>query len=209
MKALLFQHVFQILEHAGAAANHHSVAGRIECGQLQVFKHLAAFHQIGNAPHVAVALAGYGGVIQQLFGDQLPQKLVLRQVVHHQVVVSQLIGLAHAVHQHDLLEALISLRVADDAHERRQAGSCGQQVQAFAGQQVVNHQRAGRFAADDDLVANLHVLQARGQGAVGHLDAQEFKVFLVVRAHDAVSAKQGLVIDAQTDHGEVAVAEAQ
>ena len=58
-------------------------------------------------------------------------------------------------------------------------------------------------------VARLDVLQAAGQRAVGHLDAEKFEVLLVVGADDAVGAQQRLVVDLQPDHGEVAVGEPQ
>ena len=80
------------------------------------------------------------------------------------------------------------------------------QVQPLARQQVVDHQRAGGLAADDDRVADLDVLQPRGQRAVVHLDAEELQVVLVVGADDAVGAQQRLVVHPQADHREVAVA---
>uniref|UniRef100_A0A0R3QHZ1 4Fe-4S Mo/W bis-MGD-type domain-containing protein n=1 Tax=Brugia timori TaxID=42155 RepID=A0A0R3QHZ1_9BILA len=108
-----------------------------------------------------------------------------------------------------LIELLVGLGVADHAHERCQAGTGAEQVEALAGQRVVDEQRAGGLAAHDDGVAHLDVLQPRGQRAVFHLDAQELEVLLVVRAHDAVGAQQRLVVDAQADHREVAVGETQ
>src|SRR5205085_6283080 len=53
------------------------------------------------------------------------------------------------------------------------------------------------------------VLQARGERPVGHLDAQELEVLLVVRADDAVGAQQRLVVDLEADHREVTVGKAQ
>ena len=74
-------------------------------------------------------------------------------------MVGQFGDLTHAVHHDDLLEALIGFGVADDAQERRQAGAAAQQIQVLAGQQVVDQQRAGGLAANDDLVAELDVLK--------------------------------------------------
>ena len=88
-----------------------------------------------------------------------------------QVVVSQFVFFSHAVHQHHLLKRLVSFRVANDAHERCQTGAGGEQIQALAGQQVVNQQGAGGLFADDDGVADLDVLQARREWAVGYFDA--------------------------------------
>jgi hypothetical protein len=53
---------------------------------------------------------------------------------------------------------------------------------------------------------SLQVLQARGQRAVLHLDAEELQMFLVVRAGDAVGTQQRAVPDFEADHREVAVA---
>ena len=117
--------------------------------------------------------------------------------------------LAHAVHQDDFLEALVGLRIANDAHERREAGAGRQHVQALGRDQVVDQQRSGRLATDDHGVPDLNVLQARGERAILDLDAEELKVLLVVRADNAVGAQQGLAVDTQADHREVAVAEAK
>ena len=132
-----------------------------------------------------------------------------RQLFADVVVIGQLIDLPHAVHQHHLLELLVGGRITDDAHEGRQSGAGGQHVKPLAGQQVVNDQRACGLAADDHFVTHLNMLQARGQRAVWHFDAQKLQVFVVVRADDAVGAQQRLVIDTQPDHGEVAVAKTQ
>ena len=183
--------------------------GWVQAGQVQVGEHLAVGHQVGDAAHVAVAFAGHGGVVQQLLGNHFAQKLMLGQVLHHQIVVGQLVGLAHAVDQNHLVEGFVGGRVADDAHERGQAGAGRQQIQAFAGQQVVNQQGAGGLFADDDAVADLDVLQARRQRAFGHLDAQKLQVLFVIGADDAVGPQQRFVVHAQANHGEVAVGKPQ
>ena len=185
-----------------------SCAGSIT-GRPRSANSLPDLDQLRDAPHVAVALPRHGGVVAQLAGHQLAEELVARQVLDQQVVVGQLVDGAHAVHQHHLLELLVGLGVAHDAHERRQPGAGAQQVQAPPGQQVVDHQRAGGLAADDHGVAGAHVLQPRGQRAVRHLDAEELQVVFVVRADDAVGAQQRLVVDAQPEHREVAVGETQ
>ena len=79
----------------------------------------------------------------------------------------------------------------------------------FARQQVVLHQGAGRFAADNDIVAFFQVLQARGERAIRNLDAEKFQVFFPVGADDAVGADQRAIVDFQTDHDELAVVKAQ
>ena len=140
---------------------------------------------------------------------RLAQDFVTRQLLRDVLAVSQFVHLAAAVHQDHFLELLVGLGVADDAHERRQAGAGGEHVQALARQQVVDQQRAGGFVAHDHAVAGLDVLQPAGQRAVGHLDAEELQRLLVVGADDGVRAQQRLVIHPQADHGEVAVGKAQ
>ncbi|MDR6357895.1 hypothetical protein Q3H58_004566 [Pseudomonas psychrotolerans] len=66
------------------------------------------------------------------------------------------------------------------------------------------------LAADHQVVAFLEVLQARGQGAVRHLDAEELQVLFVVRAGDAVGAHQrATAFGFQADHHELTVFETQ
>ena len=127
-------------------------------------------------------------------------------MLSYQVMVCQLVFLAHAVHQNDLLKRLIGRRVTDDAHERREASAGRQQIQPLARKQVVHQQRTRGFFADDNRVTHLHMLQTRGQRAIRHLDAQKFQMVFIVGADDAVGPEQRLVIDAQTNHGEVPVA---
>jgi len=50
------------------------------------------------------------------------------------------------VHQDDLLEALVDVRVLDDAEERRQPRARAEQVQALSGQEIVGDPASG--AAD-------------------------------------------------------------
>src|SRR3712207_7641453 len=63
------------------------------------------------------------------------------------------------------------------------------QVEALAREHVLDQQRAGRLAADQNLVARRDVLQPRGERAVGDLDAVELEV-LVVRSEEHTSELQ-------------------
>ena len=90
--------------------------------------------------------------------------------------------------QHDLLEAVIGLGVLDHAEERRQPRAGADEIEVAAVLEIVDHERAGRLAADDDLVALLQVLQPRGQRAVRHLDREELEPVLVIGAGDTVGA---------------------
>src|SRR5712664_4713299 len=72
--------------------------------------------------------------------------------------------------------------------------------------EIVDHQGAGRLAADDDLVTLFQMLETRGQRPIRHLDRKEFEPVLVIGAGDAVGAQQRFFADLQTDHREFAVA---
>ena len=122
-------------------------------------------------------------------------------------MVGQFFDFAHTVDQDDFLKTLIGFRVADHAQKRRHPRAGGKQIQIFARQEIVNQQSASGLAANNDLVAHFDMLQARGQWAVLHLDAQKLQMFFVIGADDAVSAQQRLLIHPQPDHGEVAVGE--
>ena len=153
-------------------------------------------------------LARHRRIVMKLARDHVAQELVRGQALHEQVVVGEFVGDPYPVHEDDLTELLVGRRIADDAHERRESGAGREQIEAPAGQQVVDHQRPRGLAPDDHRVAGPDVLQPRGQRATVHLDAQELEVVLVVRAGDAVGAQQRAAVDAQADHREVAVRKA-
>jgi hypothetical protein len=75
--------------------------------------------------------------------------------------------------------------------------------------QIVQHQGAGGFAADHQLIAHFQVLQARGQRAVLYLDAEEFHEFFVVGTGNTVGTHQRPAVHLQTDHHELAVFKTQ
>ncbi len=83
---------------------------------------------------------------------------MVRQFPLDVVAVRQFAAIAHAMHQNDLLESLVDLRILDETHERRESGAGTQQVQALAGLQIVQQQRSGRLAADEHFIARLYML---------------------------------------------------
>src|SRR5208283_3368910 len=111
------------------------------------------------------------------------------------------------VRHRDPLELLVGLGVADDAEEGRKPGSGAEQVERPAGAQIVDHQRAGRLPPDNDLVASLEVLQARGQRAVGDLDREELELVVVIGARQRIGAHERLAVAFEADHHELAAAE--
>ena len=67
----------------------------------------------------------------------------------------------------------------------------------------------GGLAADEDALAGLDVLEARGERAVRDLDAVKLEVLVVVGAGQAEGAEQRAAVDLQTHHHEVPVPEAE
>ncbi len=63
------------------------------------------------------------------------------------------------MNQNDALKSLVHVGILDQARERRQTCSGRQQQQAFARDQVVGDQGAGRLAPDQDGIALLDLLQ--------------------------------------------------
>ena len=88
-------------------------------------------------------------------------------------MVSQFFHLTHSVDQNHFFKAIVGFGVADNAHIRRHASAGAQQIQVFAGQQIVDEQSARGFATHHNFVAHLDVLQLGGEGTVGYLDAQK------------------------------------
>ena len=96
---------------------------------------------------------------------------------------------AAAVHEHDLLVALVDFRIADDAHERRQPRAGAEQIEVPPWPKVGKDDRVPvGFLPTRIRIAFLDVLQARSQSAIGYLDAEEFKEIVVGGADDAVCA---------------------
>src|SRR5690606_9702252 len=208
------EHGAEVGQHLRAAADHGAVVFGVERLQAEVAGHAAAVHQRGEAaalvaPVEAEILARDGGVVEQLLRDLLAQELVPRKLVDDVVVVGEVARAAHAVAEHDALEALVGLRVLHHGQPRRHAGTGAEQVEVAAGVQVVDQQGAGGLAADQHAVARLDVLQARGQRAARHLDAEELQLFFPVGAGDRIRAQQRAAVHFQADHHELAVVEAE
>ena len=113
------------------------------------------------------------------------------------------------MNQYDMLEPLVDLRVLDHAHEGRGARPGAQQIEPLSRLQIVQDQRSGRLAADQEPIAFADVLQPGGERPVRHLDAQELEVLLVIGAGNAIRAQQRSAIDVEADHEELAVLETQ
>ncbi len=148
-------------------------------------------------------------IVEQLAGNHFAQIFMPRQFAGDVVAVGQVADVAHAVGQDHPLEALVGFRVLDDRKERRKPGAGGKQVQVAPRVQVRDQQGAGGLAPEQDLVAGLEVLQARGERAVLDLDGEELHFLFPVGAGDRIGAQQRLAVHRQADHHELAVLEAQ
>src|SRR6201999_1591776 len=131
------------------------------------------------------------------------------QLLRDHLLIGELGDLAAAVHEHDLLVAVVGVRVLDDGEERREAGSRRPQIEIAAGEEVVEDQRSRRLAVHENAIAHLEVLEPRGEGAVGNLDREELEMFLEVRTRQAVGAQERPAGDLQTDHRELPIPESE
>ena len=209
LKPTRIEQVASVRQHPGAAADHHAICLRVPLRQFEILKQLARLNQGCQATVVRVWLASDRWVVAQLLANHLAEKLMLTQVFDLVLYNGAFAHPAHAVNQYDMLEALVDFRVLDDAHEW--SGTCAgaQQIQTLSGFQVMQNQRARGLLADEYGITLADVLQARGEGTVRDLDAQEFQVVLVVRARDAVCAKKRSLIDLQSHQNELPVFETE
>src|SRR5579863_6637004 len=181
-------------EHRRTPAYHDAIGRGMQGRQLEVARQPAGLDQARQAAAIDVRLARHGRVVAQLLAHLRTEDLVLAEPADPVAHDGSLLRPAHAMHENDALEARVGLRIRYHAHERRGAGAGAEQVQPFAGLQILQQQGAGGLAADEHLIARAYLLQARGQGTVGHLDAEELQVLLVVGAGDAVGAQQGAIL---------------
>src|SRR3546814_18458515 len=79
----------------------------------------------------------------------MAEEFMVRQFFADVVVIREIVDATHAMYDHHFLEALEHVRIARQAHERRTAGAGADQVEILGRLEVVDAERAGRFAADD------------------------------------------------------------
>ena len=149
----------QLFQHRRAAAHHDAVGGDIERRLVQVVEELRRGDEVGDAAAVTERLARHGRIIQQLLRQHRPEQFVVAQFCHQLFAIGQLRNLAAAVHQHDVLVALVDVGILDEACERGEAGAGREQQQAFTFDQIVGDQCTGRLAADQDGVTLANPLQ--------------------------------------------------
>src|SRR3984957_4161356 len=117
LESARIQHRGQVRQHGGTPANHDPILGRIQGRHVNVFEKLAGLYQCGNAALIAKALARHAREVNQLFAHQIAEIFVVRQLPLDVVAIGQFAAVAYAVNQNDFLEALINLRILDEAHE--------------------------------------------------------------------------------------------
>ena len=113
---------------------------------------------------------------------------VVRQIVREIVAIGEFASPPAAVDDDDALEALVGLRVLDEAEVGCEAGARAEQEQVAPFTQIVEQQGSGRLAADEHAVALRELLEARGQRPVWNLDAEELELVLIVRAGERKGA---------------------
>ena len=208
-EAAALEQRLDVAQHVRAAADHHPVSLLVQRREVEILEQLLGGDQVGDAAGVAERLARHRRIVDELFAHAVAQKFVAGQLLRDALAIGELGDLAHAVNEHDALEAVIDLRILDQAQEGREAGAGAEQIEMLAGQEIVEQQRAGRLAADDDGIAFLEVLELRGEGPVRHLDREELQRVLVVGADKAIGAQKRAPLDRQADHGELPVLEAE
>src|SRR5690349_3741242 len=122
-------------QHRWTAAYHRAVSSGIQGGEPDVREQLAALHELGHASAVAVGLARDSRVVHELLPHLFAEIFIGRQGAADVAIVRKLARDPDAMHQHYLLEALVRGGIANDAHERREAGAGGEQVKILTGQQ--------------------------------------------------------------------------
>ncbi len=206
-EAARLEHRLQVGDHLRAAAHHDTVVLGLERRHARVGEELARLDEFRDAPLVPERFARHGRVVDQLLRDDLADEFVLRQVVADAVAVGEFGHVPAAMHEHHLLVALIGLGIADDGEEGRKARTRAPQIEHAPGRQVVEDERAGGLAPDEDPVAGLDVLQPGRQRPVLHLDRQELELLVIVRAGERVGTQERLALEFEPDHHELPVRE--
>ena len=176
----------QAIEHYRAAAQHEAIVVDRQWRQADIADQLAVFEQGRDTSVIAERFARDRRVVNQLVANLVTEPGIVAQCLRDQALVAQFVGITAAVHEDDAVETLVDFGILDDRQKWRQPGAGAQQAEVLAGEKIVIQQRARRFLADEQLVADANVLQARGQGAVRYLDTVELEMILVVRARHAV-----------------------
>jgi hypothetical protein len=148
--------------------------------------------------------------VDEFLAGKLADQLVGFDGLDQFIAIGQLGAFAAGMGEDDLIEFLIGLRIADQAGEGGNPGAGGDHVEALARLERVEDERAGRLLAQEELVARLDVLEARGERSVGDLDGVEVQGFVPEGAGQGIGAQERFaVLLGQADHDEFARAETE
>ena len=200
-----------VLDHRHAAAQHHAIFFRHEVLRaLRLREQAAVVDQGLDAAGGVEVLARHGRHVDHLRAVFIFQQRIAFELRFEQFAIGKLRHVAHAVDDDHFLEHRVNLGIAHKAHEGGKAGAGREHEQPLARQQRVRHQRAGRLLAEIDRIADLDVLEPRGQRAVLHLDREELQLLGIGRRGDRIGAQQRLaVVTRQADHHELARTKAE
>ena len=151
-----------------------------------------------------VVLAGHAGVVGQPGGRHLSDQRVVRQVLDQLGAVGEVRHVAAGVGQDDLLKLLVGFRVAHQAGEGGDPGAGREEEQPAPRFQRIEHQGAGRLAAEQHRVSGPDMAEPRGQRAVFDLDREEVESVVPGRAGDGIGAQQRPPVDQEPEHDELA-----
>src|ERR1700738_3425283 len=198
-----------VMDQRRTAADHDPILFGREWRKGGIAEQFGRRDQVGDPAAIAERIARHSRIIDQLVADEFADQIVLWQVLSDHLAIGEFGDAAAALQPPHFSETLVGFGMLDHAQERRQPGAGADQIQVSPALEIVDHQSPGGLAADDDLVALLQMLEARGQRTIRHLDREEFEPVLVIGAGDAVGAQQRLLADFQADHREFAVAETE
>src|SRR5437868_2275818 len=109
----------RVADQSGTTADHGTIMLGRERGKIIVTEQFARGHQVGDPAAVVEWVARDGRIINKLVADQFTYQIVLWQFLRDHLAVGEFGDPPAAVNQYDLLEALVGLRILDDAEERR------------------------------------------------------------------------------------------
>src|SRR6185369_7542576 len=140
--------------------------------------------EVGDPTFAVEVAARHGRIIGEAIFQHLPEDLVLADFLLQEGAIGELLGLAYGVRDDDLLELLVRLGIAQNRKKRRQAGAGPDHAQRLAGRQRVDHQRSRRLLAEEDMTADLEMLQASGERATLYFHGEELQMVLPARARN-------------------------
>lgn len=179
-KAPSFEKEARVFQHLRTAAQDGAIVVLVDWRQTDILKQFSTFHQLCDAPIVAERLARHRRIVDQLFTGDLTEIFMGGEFGGYVILIGKILDETDAVDQDDFFKALIDIRILDQAEERRQAGAGTQKIEVFPRQQIVGHQRTGRFCAHQNGFTFLQMLQFGCQRTVRHFYAEKLKCIFMI-----------------------------